>query len=212
MYKSRSYNVSRRALRVAGGPLLVLLAAGCSNPQRQVAPSAARPASLPEVGICRPEAWVHRISGLNEDDRLKTSVKNVGDLNSDGLAEFALEYPHRDSASGFGGLTLLSSTGGADCFRVVFEGGGGFARALTTRSGSWLDVVVTGSGISEKRGRVIGSWRASFVGSEYRKVQAIDCGSLAGDDFPAADCDARSSGALATPNAVAEGEIREVWS
>ncbi|HKO51984.1 MAG TPA: hypothetical protein VJV79_29950 [Polyangiaceae bacterium] len=156
-------------------------------------PTPAAPGSNPTA--CRAEDWISRVpstehgrrarTALGDDHMKEGKVRNLGDLNGDGLQEFEISYAW--GATGWG-MTLMSSTGGADCFKTVYEGGGSVASVSDKRTQGWRDITVGYSTIIGDRGRGVVTAIARHGAAGYVLGEVVDCATLGGDAVDLDDC------------------------
>ncbi|HET7540051.1 MAG TPA: hypothetical protein VFK05_09265 [Polyangiaceae bacterium] len=157
-----------------------------------------RPAlSTPDVvpTACQVKDWISRVPATEDGRRARTAlgdermndgkVREVGDLNDDGLQEFEISYAW--GATGWG-MTLMSSTGGADCFKTVYEGPGSLASVSETRTQGWRDITVRYSTIIGDHGRGVVTSIARRGLAGYVLGEVVACWTLAGDIVSVDEC------------------------
>jgi hypothetical protein len=147
------------------------------------------------VTVCRAEDWLSRVPSTEEGRRLRTAiddngmkqgnVRSVGDLTGDGLPEYEISYTY--SATGWG-MTILSSTGGSDCFHSIYEGEGSISSVTTDRTDGWNNITIGYSSIVGDQGRGVVTVVARRDGATYKFGEIIDCKTLGGDVVPLDAC------------------------
>jgi hypothetical protein len=153
-----------------------------SKIEANVAPAAPRSTSS-----CDAQVWLAKTQTLPAGVA-DAKPRGLGDLNGDGLADWAIEYAFSQTTNARGGTTLLVATGAADCFRVVYQGNGDVSQILPTRTSGWLDLIIAGSALTALQGRVVGSWRTRYDGHAYRVSEPLACAHADGRAVPLNEC------------------------
>jgi hypothetical protein len=113
------------------------------------------------------------------------AVGTLPDLNGDGQPEVALRYASSATSQG---LTILTPTGTAACYRAVYEGPAGALKVIPAKGWQELELNAFHRGVGSAKVRL------RYTGVRFEASKVVACEDYQGKPFGGPRCDEQAAG------------------